>query len=81
MKINVDEADAIGVTIQGTVIKVENNIEDLIIEDINPISIGIGIINNQMSFLIPKGIQIPCKISNSYVTSYDNQTEMIFNFY
>ena len=32
MKINDDEADAIGVTIQGTVIKVENNIEDLIIK-------------------------------------------------
>jgi hypothetical protein len=34
-----------------------------------------------MTFLIHKGIQIPCKISNTYVTSYDNQTEMIFDFY
>ena len=37
MKINADEAVAIGATIQGAVIKVEDNIEELIIKDINPI--------------------------------------------
>jgi molecular chaperone DnaK (HSP70) len=39
MKINVDEAVANGATIQGAIIKVENNIEELIIKDINLISI------------------------------------------
>ena len=47
----------------------------------NLISIWTNIKNNLISVLIPKGIQIPCKISNTYVTSYDNQTELIFDFY
>ena len=81
MKINADEAVAIGATIQGAVIKVEDNIEELIIKDINPISIGLGIKNNLMSFLIPKGTQIPCKISNTFRTIKDNQTEMLFDIY
>ena len=81
MKINADEAVAIGATIQGAVIKVEDNIEELIIKDINPISIGLGIKNNLMSFLIPKGTQIPCKNSDTYWTIQDNQTTASFNIY
>ena len=81
MKINADEAVAIGATIQGAVIKVEDNIEDIIIKDINPISIGTNSKNNLMSVLIPKGTQIPCKISNTFRTIKDNQTEMLFDIY
>ena len=81
MKINADEAVAIGATIQGAVIKVEDNIEDIIIKDINPISIGTNSKNNLMSVLIPKGTQIPCKISNTFRTIEDNQTEMLFDIY
>ena len=81
MKINADEAVAIGATIQGAVIKVEDNIEELIIKDINPISIGTNVTNNLMSFLIPKGTQIPCKISNTYWTVKDDQTAMRFDIY
>ncbi len=81
MKINADEAVAIGATIQGAVIKVEDNIEDIIIKDINPISIGTNMVNDVMSVLIPKGTQIPCKISNTYLTIKDNQKVMAFNIY
>ena len=81
MKINADEAVAISATIQGAVIKVEDNIEDIIIKDINPISIGTNMVNDVMSVLIPKGTQIPCKISNTYLTIKDNQKVMAFNIY
>ena len=81
MKINADEAVAIGATIQGAVIQVEDNIEDLNIKDINPISIGLSIINNKMAVLIPKGTQIPCKKSDTYFTTKDNQTIASFNIY
>ena len=81
MKINGDEAVAIGATIQGALIKIEDNIENLVISDINTISIGIGIINDEMSILIPKGTIIPCKISQIYYTLRDNQTDILFQLY
>ncbi len=64
-----------------SIIKFEDNIEDLKVSDINPISIGTDIRNNEMSVLIPKGTTIPCKISRVYYTSRDNQKTMPFNIY
>ncbi len=81
MKINGDEAVAIGATIQGAIIKIEDNIENVKISDINPISIGTNTVNDEMSILIPKGYTIPCKISQIYETSKDNQKAMAFNLY
>ena len=81
MKINGDEAVAIGATIQGAIIKIEDNIENVKISDINPISIGTDLINDEMSILIPKGTIIPCKISKIYKTSRDNQTDVLFELY
>ena len=81
MKINGDEAVAIGATIQGAIIKIEDNIENVKISDINPISIGTNTVNDEMSILIPKGYTIPCKISHIYETSKDNQKAMAFDLY
>ena len=81
MKINGDEAVAIGATIQGAILKIEDNVENLKISDINPITIGTDVINDEMSVLIPKGTIIPCKVSKTYVTSRDNQTEVLFELY
>ena len=81
MKINGDEAVAIGATIQGAILKIEDNVENLKISDINPISIGISTINDEMSVLIPKGTIIPCKVSQFYGTSRDNQTSALLELY
>ena len=81
MKINGDEAVAIGATIQGAILKIEDNVENLKISDINPISIGTNISNDVMDVLIPKGSIIPCKVSKFYGTSSDNQTSVLFDLY
>ena len=81
MKINGDEAVAIGATIQGAILKIEDNVENLKISEINPISIGTNISNDIMDVLIPKGTIIPCKVSKIYETERDNQKEIPFLLY
>ena len=80
--INPKESISIGAAIQGAII---NNIEDknlkkLTIFDICSGSIGV-VRKGEMKFLIPKDSIIPCKKTEKYKTTKDNQDILILKIY
>ncbi|MCI1859800.1 MAG: Hsp70 family protein [Sporolactobacillus sp.] len=74
--VNPDEAVAIGAAILGdTLANLSNPDSDGIeLVDITPMSLGIGMINDAFSVVIPRNTSIPYKNSEIYQTVKDNQT-------
>ncbi len=78
-----DEAVAIGAGIQGAIV---NNVEDKILEklillDVTPLSLGIGLSNGEMDIIIPRNTQIPCERTRKYKTIKDYQSKIILKVY
>ena len=81
--INPDEIVAYGASIYAAILKKIDDVEDLnlILFDVNPMSLGIGSINDKMSFVIPKYQKIPIKVTKTYYTTYDYQSRIKFPVY
>lgn len=73
--INPDEAVAYGATIQAAIILgvQDNNIKDLVLADITPLTVGIETAGGIMSTLIKRNTSIPVSIEKIYSTYVDNQ--------
>ena len=86
-KINPDEAVGLGATIQAAIIKKEISNNNIQITDVNPISIGTNIKNNQnpsmsiMSIIIPKNHILPCTIKSNYYTISEFQKRVKIDIY
>ncbi len=69
--VNPDECVAMGAAIQGGVLTGEVN--DLVLLDVTPLSLGIETLGNIMTVLIPKNTTIPTSKSQVFSTAADNQ--------
>lgn len=71
--INPDEAVAYGAAVQGGVLSGEEDTGDLVLLDVNPLTLGIETVGGVMTKLIPRNSVVPTKKSQIFSTAADNQ--------
>lgn len=79
--INPDEAVAYGAAIQGSVMSNNSDKPDLIVLDINPLSLGIETVGGVMTKIMPKNTSIPCTKDQIFSTNVDNQPAVSIQIY
>ncbi|XP_057436415.1 heat shock cognate 70 kDa protein-like [Lotus japonicus] len=80
--INPDEAVAYGAAVQAALLtEGTNNVPNLVLMDVTPLSLGISIKGDLMSVMIPRNSTIPTKKEHVYFTGYDNQLSAAINVY
>jgi molecular chaperone DnaK len=72
--VNPDEVVAVGAAIQGGVLGGE--IEDVVLVDVTPLSLGIETLGSVTTVLIPRNTSIPTSKKEIFSTAADNQTSV-----
>jgi len=72
--VNPDEVVAVGAAIQGAVLSGDENVRDVTLLDVTPLSLGIEVNHGQMHVMIPRNTTIPTeKKEDNFTTAVDNQ--------
>ena len=74
--VNPDEVVAIGAAIQGGVLSGDEEVKDILLLDVTPLSLGIETLGGIFTRLIEKNTTIPTKKSEKFTTAEDNQTSV-----
>jgi molecular chaperone DnaK len=72
--VNPDEAVALGAAIQAAVLS--GDVDDVLLLDVTPLSLGVETMGGVMTPLIPKNTTIPTKATEVFSTADDNQSSV-----
>ncbi|XP_075484915.1 heat shock cognate 70 kDa protein-like [Primulina tabacum] len=81
--IHPDEAVAYGAAVQAANLTGQGNqeIQDLVVWDVTPLSLGVGVTDDEMSIVVPRNTTVPSKTEKRFTTRSDNETAVTFSVY
>ncbi|KAF8722492.1 hypothetical protein HU200_022318 [Digitaria exilis] len=81
MSVNPDEDVAYGAAIHAAVLSGDEMLQDVLLVDVTPLSLGVRTIGGVMTLLIPRNTTIPTKKEKVFTTCYDNQSSVLIQVY